>query len=77
MGTQVAQKTTETEIIMNKYINIVAIAVLVVGLGVYYGIMNSIVKQITSKRRRCIPVRCILKLFRTNLENARLRNDFD
>jgi hypothetical protein len=35
---------------MNKYkIYFVAIAVLVVGFGVYYGMNNSIVKQITRK----------------------------
>jgi uncharacterized membrane protein len=64
------RKTTRNEIIMNKYIkySFVAVVILVVGFGVYYG-MNNYNTQ--PSRPKYIPVRCILKLFRTNLEIAR------
>jgi uncharacterized membrane protein len=65
------RKTTRNEIIMNKYIkySFVAVVILVVGFGVYYGMNNY--NTLLKRRPKYIPVRCILKLFRTNLEIAR------
>jgi hypothetical protein len=64
------RKTTRNEIIMNKYIkySFVAVVILVVGFGVYYGMNNYNATCCRRRRPKYIPVRCILKLFGTNLK---------
>jgi hypothetical protein len=62
---------------MNKYIkySFVAVVILVVGFGVY-GMNNYNTQPAVERRPKYIPVRCILKLFRTNLEMPDMWNEF-